>query len=104
MDKFSSAVKSTNWLWNGNSNPFYAQLNLEDGEEGESRSDEATSTRFSFHQPGLKLSRSAAIVSYLFLSVASLMVSFYLGQYFARNKDQSLHLQSDFLWGKGKSP
>jgi hypothetical protein len=87
------SVRNMTCLCDEESNPAYTRLGLEDGEDGESRRDKASSTR-----------RSAAVFSYLVLSVASLMVSFYLGQRLARNQHQRSHLQSDLIWGEGKSP
>lgn len=103
MEKFSLALRNITWLWNGKSNPVYAHLDLEDGEEGESSCDKAGSTHCSSRRPGFNLRQSAAVFSCFILFVALLVVSFYLGQRSARNEHQSVHLRSDLIWGEGKS-
>lgn len=103
MDHFPAAVRKITWLWNGKSNPIYTQLDLDDGEEGESRCDKPSGARSS-RRLGPNLRRSAATISCLILSVASLTVSFYMGQRLARNDHVKPHLQSDLIWGASKSP
>lgn len=103
MDQFLSAVRNITWLWNRKSHPIYTHLDLDDGKEGESRC-ENPSNRRSSRRLGHNLRRSAAVISYLILSVTSLTVSFYMDQRLARNEHERPHLQSDLIWGESKSP